>query len=263
MKNARTNDEELVARVAELMKAQDDALDPRLEAFAAGRETEAAARQALAGRDDAEAVLAALRPLGAEFREATLERVLRCRPQPASEQPRVISLSSHRGRLVRWLGAAVVASAAAAGLVLVLRPGTPALPRYADTFVGGDVLVRGGPDTTAADAPGGVLRPDSKIEWVMRPVTAVSGEVEVRGFIVAGGVGKRWPLAAEISAQGAVRIAGRVTDLGIPLGASRLVVSVGRPGTLPDYPPAIDRPEALVHDSSQAIFWRSVVVKED
>lgn len=141
----------------------------------------------------------------------------------------------------RWLMAAAPALAAAATLLWLVWPraGAP-LPAYALELSGGRSAERG----AAADV---ILRvgPGDRVSAVLRPATAVSGEVAVRVFVNGHALPDAAALRVEQSADGALRISG----LGPPLaalapGRHRLQLAVGRPGSLPEtlsgVPPAAD-----------------------
>jgi hypothetical protein len=131
----------------------------------------------------------------------------------------------------RWLMAVAPALAAAAVLLFFVWPqeGAP-LPAYALELSGGRLAERG----AAADA---IIRvgPGDRVSAVLRPATAISGEVAVRVFVNGQALPDAGALRVEQSADGALRISGLGPALAaLAPGRHRLQVAVGRPGRLPD-----------------------------
>ncbi|AUX31361.1 MULTISPECIES: hypothetical protein [Sorangium] len=173
----------------------------------------------------------------------------------ATPAGRVIPLAAAPGR-GRWIAAAAVLAAAAAW-VLVARlgpgrhqvgatgePGALALlaapasvPDYAVSIAGGEAGQRSA--NGGAVAPGiARLGPGSRLEIALRPATRVEGPVAVRAFLIAGDKALPWDVRAEVSAQGAARIAGDTEALfrGVPEGEWEIAIAIGRPEALPDRP---------------------------
>ncbi|WP_437970579.1 hypothetical protein WMF04_15385 [Sorangium sp. So ce260] len=179
-------------------------------------------------------------------------------PSAASSQAtsggRVIPLAATSGR-ARWLAVAAALAAAAAWL-LVARPspegpvrllgdgtGEPgalallSVPSYTVSVAGGEVGQRSASgDAGALEAAR--LGPGSKLEIALRPATRVEGPVAVRAFLIAGDKALPWDVRAEVSAQGAARIAGDTETLfrGVPEGEWEIAIAIGRPEALPDRP---------------------------
>ncbi len=135
----------------------------------------------------------------------------------------------------RWLMAVAPALAAAAVLLFLVRPqaGAP-LPAYALELSGGRAAERG----AAADA---IIRvgPGDRVSAVLRPATAISGEVAVRVFVDGQALPEAPAREVEQSADGALRISGLGPALAaLAPGRHRLQLAVGRPGRLPDALPA-------------------------
>lgn len=93
-------------------------------------------------------------------------------------------------------------------------------------------------------------RADTELEWRVRPKVAVDGPIGARLF--AFGQGAAMELAAaglvEVSAAGAVRVAGRFGALGLTPGSWTIAIVVGRPAALPSDP-------ALVRDAHDTQAW--------
>ncbi|XXX80813.1 hypothetical protein WMF30_18830 [Sorangium sp. So ce134] len=181
-------------------------------------------------------------------------------PQPAAStqagpEGRVIPLAAKPGR-PRWVAAAVLAAAAA--WLLVARPwsggpgrhpsgGEPGalallsapapVPAYVVSVAGGEAGQRSA--NGDASAPGiARLGQGSRLEIALRPATRVEGPVAVRAFLIAGDKALPWDVRAEVSAQGAARIAGDTAALfrGVPEGEWEIAIAIGRPEALPDTP---------------------------
>ncbi len=243
-------DDELLARVAEAVKQEEESVDPRLDAFAAGEIDEKAAREALSGAADADAVLAAYRPLDQKTRHTIVERVLADRP--AARPRRVLAL-----RLL-LLGAPTAVAVAAIVFVALLPPG--GLPDYSDELMAGDATVRG-TATTASTR----LHVDSRLEWVLRPASVSPGHIEVQTFLLKDGVATAWPVTAEISEQGSVRMVGTARSLGVPAGELDLVAIVSRRGAAPeDWRTMVEaaRESGGVSGAGFRLFVRRVTVHE-
>lgn len=146
------------------------------------------------------------------------------RAAPAETGAKVLPF---RRRTVAVVGA--VLAAAAALVVYIARPAAPLLPDYAASITGGRQIVRG---VESADTP--TLGPDDRLNIVLTPDVPVGVPVAVVAFIVEpNGEARRWMPKAEISPQGAVRIAGTGRALGLVDGAGpprevMLRVFVGR-----------------------------------
>lgn len=170
----------------------------------------------------------------------------------AGARPGAAPVAPRRSLPRRWLMAAAPALAAAATLLWFVWPraGAP-LPAYALELSGGRSAERG----AAADV---ILRvgPGDRVSAVLRPATAVSGEVAVRVFVNGHALPDAAALSVEQSADGALRISG----LGPPLaalapGRHRLQLAVGRPGSLPEALPGAVPPSADVADGVQLLSY--------
>lgn len=194
--------------------------------------------------------------------------------EPQAEQPgaRVIPFPARR----RWgIALAAVGCAAAIALLVLTRRDAPSefalgpqgdpqadsregsLPAYEIALVGGERAVRADPGATDT-AQAIVLGPGSALEITLRPATAVRGPLEVRGFLVRGDQVQRWDVRADVSEEGAVRIAGEREAL-FPKGLEgtwEISVAVGRPGTLPDGAAVLRASEA--RDAPWRLFRRRV-----
>jgi len=215
-----------------------------------------------------------LQPLDDAARSRITNRIL-AQLQGEQAGARVIPLPARRPG-----AAALVAVACAAAIaVLVLRRESPPevalgpqgdaqadrleapVPAYEIALLGGERTLRADPDP--AGAPSSVvLGPGSSLEITLRPATAVRGPLEVRGFLIRGGQVRRWDVRADVSEEGAARIAGEREALfpGVPAGAWEITLVVGRPGTLPDGDAALRGSEA--QDARWRLFRRKVVLAD-
>ncbi len=213
--------------------------DRRWQALADGRADEAEAAAAKA--EDPER-WETYRPFDEAATEAVHRRVaeaLEARDAP-STGGKVISLADRRGGTWRRLAMVAVPLAAAAALVLMLRPfggpGQAPLPAYALEIAGAEALVRG------ADGAAGpqVFTPRSSLVLVLRPARAATGELALRAWRRhSGGAWESWDPDVEWSTDGAGRIAGdAATLLGASPGLVDLRVVIGRRDDLPSTPEA-------------------------
>ncbi|MCA9556726.1 MAG: hypothetical protein KC933_42275, partial [Myxococcales bacterium] len=163
--------EDLPIRVAQRLREEDEALDPRLERLAMGAlSPEALAElEADAARDPELARQVALfRPLSSELQDRLTE-------QMSAPVAKVI----RPARWTRW-GLPIVTLAAAALLLMTLR-GPSALPSYAGRVEGGDVVLRGEPTPAAQGRR--VMRGDSLLTLELSPATQVDGAVVARAYV--------------------------------------------------------------------------------
>jgi hypothetical protein len=259
-------DDDLVSRLADLAREDEAAarrrLDPRWDRLAAGTlpPEEAAALAAEAGASaEGAAAREAFAPLGNEFRERVVAAVrgevqaaerekkdpgevrgpaplgeARRGRRPAPEDAG--ARARRRGRRQVLAGSAAAAAGLAAAVVLaVLRPwaAVEPLPPYSLTVSGATEQWRGEAPPESAATPQR-FAPGNRLELVLTPQAAVEGRPEVAAYLARDGALTLWPVAAEVSEHGAVRIAGTVgEDLPLPAGESRLAVAVARRGALP------------------------------
>lgn len=218
-------DEALLGRLAATLREDDAAIDPRLDALCGGTISDAdrAALEADAANDPAlAAALEAFRPLDEAHHAAVTDRILglASAKAPATSEPSrpavpLIPLTRARRSSMTTIVPVVGALAVAAAVALYVgRAGSPTLPGY-ELVVAGDRALRGG---DAAPEPIAQLAPDSRFELVLRPSSATQAQVELRAFLVRGDAAQPWNVTPEISAEGAVRIQGRVDAL-FPPGA--------------------------------------------
>lgn len=216
------------ARGQTLERGEDEARWERLAEGTLSPEEDAELRR-LAAEDPAAAEkYEAYRPLGDEVKERIAARIGEALPSPSEKK--IVTLPGRKGAGLAF----VAALAIAAGALLWVDPPRgsldEALPPYALT-VSGDRTTRG-----AGDAPADAvveLHADSRIEMVLRPAKAVTGEVGARGFLMQGGAAKAWAPPVQISNDGAVRITGGAGDLFGGPGEWEVVWAVGRPSDLP------------------------------
>lgn len=245
------NDDDLLEAALAQERARQTAepIDPRWDLVASGQMSEAEARRQLVRGPRDEALLEAFLPLDQSFRRRILARVQRADPVPERSRRRAPR------RTWRWRGAVVTAAAAAAALLVVLGTGTPPLPRYEAQLEGGERAMRG----SGAAKERVVLRPGSRLDWYLRPETAVGGTVSARTF-ARGPAGLRpWPSAVEVSPQGAVHVSYALEAGELTPGSWELIVVVGRPERLPASSAAL---EAVLsaHDATLYVARHDVEV---
>jgi hypothetical protein len=164
----------------------------------------------------------ALAPLDAEAKGRIGARVLE--EIGAAPAGRVVPF---RRRLRVPAAVAGAAVALAAVLVMFLRLVGPApLPGYEAAFAGESAL-RG----TQPQAEPARVGPGSALSLVARPRQPVQGAVEASAFLVRGESARPWAAPVQVSAEGAVRIAGPADDLLPPEpGPWTAVIVIRRPG---------------------------------
>jgi hypothetical protein len=183
------------------------------------------------GRGDAELA----RPFDEATRGRFADAALRAMGTAPAREPRP------RARVVR-LGAAAagVVALAAAALVYVHGSGAPALPPYEVSLVGGDSQTRAAPAAAASREI--AVRADGYLEIRLRPEHATGAAPEVHTAVVHDGAARPWAPRVEVSADGAVRVAGPVSTLfDDPRGTWEALVAIGRAGAVPVDPGVIAR----------------------
>jgi hypothetical protein len=259
-----------VARAAEKDEIEED---PRWRALVEGRLSEAD-RKALdelaamdARHDEARQLLT---PLGDEARERFTDRILgeiARAPEPVAPPPagaEVIALEPKR----KWVPV-VAALALAAGLALFvtlrrdssteLALGDP-VPSYEMALVGGERSDRAAPAQADPQAPI-VLGPGSSLEILLRPATPYRKPIAVRGFLVQNGRAQSWEIKPDISADGAVRIAGERETLfaNVAPGPWEVVIAVGPPGAVPGIE-AVARGASEKQDARTQMVRKSIIL---
>ncbi|UQA58663.1 hypothetical protein [Polyangium aurulentum] len=166
---------------------------------------------------------------------------------------------------------AALAAAAAAALLIGLRgsntelglESTDAVPGYELALVGGDRPTRAEP--APSEAPSTVvLGPGSSLEIVLRPATPDPKPIGVRGFLIQNEQARPWEVKAEVSPDGAVRIAGERETLfaNVPAGPWEMAVAIGRPEALPDAEAAV-RGTPGDKDARVRTFRRKIVLTDE
>ncbi len=249
---------ELAAWARDRAAAEREQLDGRWDRLAAGAlrpEEEEALRAESEGSPMGAAALAAFQPLGPET-EARIVANLRAQRQlkrpddriaqsdpaateldhPSSSRPgKILPFRRH---LALWGGGLGLAAAAALVAVLVLPGRSASLPSYTVALLSGDGSVRGGgPHPTSPPT----FSTGSRFELVLRPATAVPGEVALRCFLIssAGGEQRAFPACdgAESSDDGSLRVVGTIgTEIELVPGDWTLWALIARPGELPADP---------------------------
>jgi hypothetical protein len=181
-------------------------------------------------------------------------------PRDSTEPATAVEPAANDSGRGWWVAALAVAAVVALAWWLV--PGGPGSPTQPDAPLvahgsipayepletdGGLTGMRSHPTET------GVVhhyRADMELEWRVRPKVAVGGAIGARLF--AFGEDDAMELAAaelvEVSAAGAVRVAGRFGALGLTPGSWTIAIVVGRPEALP-------RDPALVRDAHDGDAW--------
>jgi hypothetical protein len=185
-------------------------------------EEEAELRALAETSEEARAAWEAFRPLGPDFHASVVQAVRKQGLVPPAK------LLPFRPRLAQW--SAVAALAAAASVVLLLRPPAP-LPNYS-LKVSGGVHEGRGQEPETAKTP--VLAPGDRFQVVMRPQTAVSraSRLEALCFVARDREVHTLEARSEIYSGGAVKMEGSVSRE-LPPGAWTLWTVVGRRGKLP------------------------------
>ena len=245
---------ELLDQLAEIAREEQEPVraDPRFEQLTEGQLDEETIRalEEADESDEHQATFQASRPFDEKARDAFFERAkqgLQERPDTQGEgerdanatPPRQVDnvIPLWRNRWYAGLAAAGSALAAAAVIVLLLRPaGQEPLPDYVLSVAGGEQTMRSGDEKTEI-----VLGPGSHVRLVLRPEKPVDGPLETRTFVATteGNESIRAvELTTDISKAGALRVElpGDALVKVLPEGAARVIVAVGRTGTLPDSP---------------------------
>ncbi|MFT3768588.1 MAG: hypothetical protein QM820_24340 [Minicystis sp.] len=252
------SDEEIAGAVRAFAREREAEMlaDPRWDALARGEASpdEIAALERMAEADPrAREALALFRPLGEEAQDRYVAAILGGKGSrggaaiPGSgaatdggaandggSASRSLDPSSKR-RLLRWLVpvSTAVAVAAAVALMVIRKPDAGlALPGYELTFAGGEATSRGEP---AAAIP--VVEPGSRFTLTLRPATAVAGPIGARVFLVQGEAAEAIDAEVKVSADGAVRVVGRLGGaIHARPGDAEIVAVVARPEALPSGP---------------------------
>jgi hypothetical protein len=231
-------DDEILREASEIEKGRDVLADPRWQALAEGTlgaadraELEALAR----GSEDARIAFDAYRPLDATDQAEIVDKILVASPAPALAP--VIALRPRRNAVAALFAIGSLAAAAALFLALPAR-GPAAIPAY-EVSIAGEKMQRGTPFPADAEHDFG---PGSEVDLVLRPAIAEKGPLQARGFIVRDGRARAWSPPIEISADGAVRIAGTYETVfrDVAPGSVELALFVGRFGLLPPETTMID-----------------------
>ena len=220
-------EDEILRAAGEIERGRDILADPRWQALVEGTlgAADRAELEALASRSkEGRLALEAYRPLDATDQAELVDRLLVASPA------RVIPLRPRRKALATLFTIGSLAAAAALFVMLPRRdPGV--IPEY-EVAMAGEQTRRG---PAAPDGAVRVFGAGSDVELVLRPAVAAKGPLAARGFLSRDGRVQAWAPPIEVSADGAVRIAGTYETVfrGIAPGAVDLVLVVGRPGLIP------------------------------
>jgi hypothetical protein len=246
------NGDDLLTQLAKAKREEDaSADDPRWEKLARG-ELSAAEDAELRARAETEPEVALLyeayRPLSAQVKERIAARIA------SAPKSSVVVL-----RPWRRIAVIVLPLAAAAAFVVAARRPQPELdarsPSYTLEASRGDRAQRSAHET----APGPIaLQRDSTLELVLRPSTPSSVPVTVRAFLVQGEDARAWSPPIQRSADGAARIAGKASELGLQSGTWDLAFALGNADAVPSDPSAIAR---ALRAPSSAHRWQLLTTR--
>jgi len=232
-------------------------LDERWDRLASGdlsQEEEAELRALAATSAEAREAYEAFRPLGPEFQASVVQAIQKQGFAPQAEAAPVkppARLLPFPRRTVQFAGWSAVAAAAAAMVMLLVRP--PALPVYSVTALTGVRTMRG-EEPDPAKVPVFVPGP---FHVVLTPAVGFSGKgLEAQCFLLRGQDCRPLPVQTLIDeAKGGVKIDGSVAP-DIPPGTWTLWAVVGRQGKLPD-------PSALRNHSARVVRRDWVAVPKE
>lgn len=233
------------AEEEELGRPWPDAYADDLVALAEGKLSEARRTELveIAKRDpDLAAAFALYAPVDAAFVDALVDQVAAGRSRPGAPAPAAVSdLARHRQRRTRRLLASTstigLAAAAAITIFFTSRGRLRPLPEFEVTLTGGMADERGRDDPGAAS--GRRFAPDSEIDLVLRPATALTSDLAASAFVRAHGPGAARPvrsltLPVLVSNAGAVRLAGPVARIFAGAGDRVSLIVVLQTGPDPD-----------------------------
>lgn len=190
--------------------AENARLDERWDRLSAGTltpEEEAELRALAATSPEAGEAYEAFRPLGTEFQARVVQSIrdqgLPTAAEPATVKPpgKLLAWPRHATRVAGW-GAAT--AAAAATLVVLLRPPAP-LPGYTlDEITGGSRAMRGEAKEVREFAPG------DPFQVVLRPATEVTRarSLEAQCFLRYGRELHRLEVESQLDPRGSVKLKG-------------------------------------------------------
>jgi hypothetical protein len=170
---------------------------------------------------------ALLEPLSPSLKDQIAQRALTALTRASPSPAKVI-------RPPRWRRRALVAVPLALTGMLAVWLASPRatapLPAYR-LSLGGAVS----PLRSSAPAEGVLaLRPESRVELILRPDSQVTGTVGVQLFLIGSNrAPAQWPVHAELSEDGAFRVSGTASEL-FPASQNEweLAVVIGRPSDL-------------------------------
>ncbi len=161
---------------------------------------EQALLRALAEENDGDGLrLEAHTPLGGAFRERMVETM----------GAKLDSAARRRRVRARGFGAAAAVLAAAACMVLWVRPVAVEIPAYALSIKGQVATRRGAP---VMHEPV-YLTPNSMLDIRLTPALRVRDGVTLSAFLAQGGHARPWPVPVERADSGAFRIQGVASEL--------------------------------------------------
>lgn len=214
-------DDDLLAALGALARAQDDALDGLPEDDDALRPPDAAEADAMFG-----AAFAAMGTAEETAEDEAPAPLPFARPAAPPAPPAVVR--PRRG--LTWAAGAVAALAAAVILAVVSLGGPTSLPAYTLTAGAGDQTMRADPVIEAGARA--AYGPGARVLLVARPAADITGAVVARVYLRQGNTDTLVDAPLQVSPSGAVRLDAVVGDtLTLPEGEGALVLLV-RPADL-------------------------------
>jgi hypothetical protein len=208
-------------------------LDERWDRLAAGTltpEEDAELRALAATSPEARETYEAFRPLGPEFQARVVDKIAAELKRPTEHREPRFRLLPFRPTMLRRAGWLTAATAAAAVLMLVLRPPAP-LPDYSLGLSGGSSVMRGErPEGAVPD-----FAPGDRFKVILHPQTAASRalSLEAQCFLLRGRELRRLEVKSQLDPGGAVMMEGSM-DRDLQPGTWTLWAVVGRRGELPE-----------------------------
>jgi hypothetical protein len=247
-----SDDDELLRELGRAVRAAERSADARREERLSSHSLEPNELQEMQARAERDAELAraldAHAPLDTQAKaRISAELVAVAQRQsalpdaaPAAQPGRVVALDPRaaRARRAAWLVLPLSAAAAALLWLAGSRHVAP-LPAYALQISGARAEMRSGPALIdGADANAAVrVGSDTQLRMLLRPATAVSGEVGARVYLARGDALRAWPAQVQPAESGALQLVLAVPPEPVAGAEARIVVA---------------RPELLAHAESLA-----------
>jgi hypothetical protein len=246
------DDDELLRELGRAVRAAERSADAQREERLSGHGLEPDELQEMQARAQRDAELAraldAHAPLDAQVKArisaelvAVAQRQNASAGEAAAATPgRVVALEPRaaRARRAAWLVLPLSAAAAALLWLAGSRQVAP-IPAYALQVSGARAEMRSGPAVTdGADAEAAVrVGADTRLRVLLRPATAVTGEVAARVYLARGDALSEWPAQIQPAESGALQLVLAAPPQSVAGAEARIVVA---------------RPELLGHVESLA-----------